>query len=210
MQLRPDLHVAIANDRPVFLDVAADRYFCLGGALEQAFLAWFDRPRTAPAKALVEAGILVDGTRSLATPPIDPPRSSLCEAGNTPLPDAVRWYRVAWLVARRHWETNHHPLAVSLERLQRRRSNHARRPPPAIPDIWASYRRHRRTIPIAYSCLLDSLALLDFLGAFGHDARLVIGVTLDPFLAHCWVQKSDLLINDRLGHVGAFTPILVA
>lgn len=57
-------------------------------------------------------------------------------------------------------------------------------------------------------CLYRSFFLLQFLRARGLDARWVFGVRSWPFRAHCWLQAEDLVLDDSLDHVAAFTPIL--
>jgi hypothetical protein len=59
-------------------------------------------------------------------------------------------------------------------------------------------------------CLPRSLALASALRSAGGAARLVIGVRLNPFAAHAWVQDGTIVLNDTLDHVLLFTPILVA
>ncbi len=58
-------------------------------------------------------------------------------------------------------------------------------------------------------CLPRSLALTHALRASGSAARLVLGVALNPFTAHAWVQDGDRVVNDTLDHAALFTPILV-
>jgi hypothetical protein len=60
------------------------------------------------------------------------------------------------------------------------------------------------------ACLFDSLALLDFLALHGLYPKLVFGVSMRPFHAHCWVQHEDTVVGDTLERVSEFTPILVA
>jgi hypothetical protein len=36
----------------------------------------------------------------------------------------------------------------------------------------------------------------------------LIGVSTKPFLAHAWVQMSELVLNDTAEHVQTFTPLL--
>jgi hypothetical protein len=59
-------------------------------------------------------------------------------------------------------------------------------------------------------CLPRSLALANALRSAGGAARLVIGVRLNPFAAHAWVQDGTIVLNDTVDHVLLFTPILVA
>jgi hypothetical protein len=59
------------------------------------------------------------------------------------------------------------------------------------------------------ACLLDSLALLNFLARYRVFPEWVFGVKTDPFLAHCWIQHGDVVFNDFPDYVRGFTPILV-
>jgi hypothetical protein len=39
--------------------------------------------------------------------------------------------------------------------------------------------------------------------------ELVLGIRLQPFSAHCWVQHGEFLINDTLDRVRTYAPVLV-
>jgi hypothetical protein len=67
----------------------------------------------------------------------------------------------------------------------------------------------RRIAPTAPNCLLDSLALSLFLARRTIASTVVIGVKLDPFAAHCWLQDETMILNDTSENASAFTPILV-
>jgi len=69
------------------------------------------------------------------------------------------------------------------------------------------FARARRYVPIEPICLLDSLALLRFLSRRGLPANIVFGVAPEPFAAHCWVQASDIVLNETLSDANAHTPI---
>ena len=66
----------------------------------------------------------------------------------------------------------------------------------------------RLFFPRPYLCLFDSLALLHFLARFRLYPDWVFGVTADPFEAHCWVQAGNVVLNDTIARVSAFTPIM--
>ena len=63
--------------------------------------------------------------------------------------------------------------------------------------------------PQNYRCLYDSLALLVFLAASDLFPTWVFGVQEEPFEAHCWVQAGEVVLNDSLESVSAFTPIMI-
>jgi hypothetical protein len=58
-------------------------------------------------------------------------------------------------------------------------------------------------------CLRDSLAVLEFLAAYGIFPQWVFGVRARPFVAHCWVQHEGVVFNDTAEHAGGYTPIMV-
>ncbi|WP_287004150.1 lasso peptide biosynthesis B2 protein [Sphingobium sp.] len=59
-------------------------------------------------------------------------------------------------------------------------------------------------------CLPRSIAFKRMCMASGLRVSLVIGVTLDPFSAHAWVQSGGRVLNDTLERVRCFTPIFSA
>jgi hypothetical protein len=58
-------------------------------------------------------------------------------------------------------------------------------------------------------CLHDSLALLEFLAQYGIFPTWVFGVRARPFVAHCWVQHTDVVCNDTVENVMAYVPIML-
>lgn len=61
----------------------------------------------------------------------------------------------------------------------------------------------------ADECLPRSLAFRRLAFRCGHRPSLVIGVKIDPFGAHCWVQSGARLDNDSIERVRLFTPIYI-
>jgi hypothetical protein len=58
------------------------------------------------------------------------------------------------------------------------------------------------------SCLFDSLALLNFLASFSLFPEWVFGVQMAPFVAHCWLQHEDVVLNDTPARVCSYVPIM--
>ena len=75
-------------------------------------------------------------------------------------------------------------------------------------SLVSVFERLRLFYPRSYLCLFDSLALIHFLARFHVYPDWVFGVNADPFEAHCWVQAGDVVLNDRVARVSAFTPIM--
>jgi len=68
--------------------------------------------------------------------------------------------------------------------------------------------------PFIYSarenCLKDAFVLVEFLARYGFYPNWIFGVRTRPFIAHCWVQSNDYVLNDTPDHIGTFTPIMCA
>jgi hypothetical protein len=77
-----------------------------------------------------------------------------------------------------------------------------------VRSLVSVFDRLRLFYPRSYLCLFDSLALIHFLAQFDVYPDWVFGVNADPFEAHCWVQAGNVVLNDTLARVSAFTPIM--
>jgi hypothetical protein len=75
-------------------------------------------------------------------------------------------------------------------------------------SLLSVFERLRLFYPRSYLCLFDSLALIHFLARFDVYPDWVFGVNADPFEAHCWVQAGNVVLNDTVARVSAFTPIM--
>lgn len=76
-------------------------------------------------------------------------------------------------------------------------------------EVVAAFRRARRLVSMHEQCLPWALAMARALADPACEARLVIGATVQPFRAHCWVQQGESVLSDRLENVLAFSPVLV-
>jgi hypothetical protein len=213
-RLRTGLSFCRIDNRTLFLDLQADRYFGLGGPLDTAFQALLDTGITDPALAtLVERGLIIpcpeDGLPSpcpAASPgPILPPQLE------RPARPSLLAIAMA-LVARVHWalRVRYCPLAANIDRLARRKDAAAPTPGPAPATIVRLAEAHRRAgliLSARDQCLPTSMALMAALIAQGTNPTLVLGVKLDPFQAHCWVELAGSVLNDAPDHVRPFTPI---
>jgi hypothetical protein len=70
----------------------------------------------------------------------------------------------------------------------------------------------RRIRPYAFvaggHCLLHALSLARFLSNYNEFPELVLGVKVDPWGAHSWVQHGNFLLDTNPEKVCAFAPIL--
>ena len=211
--LRDGVSYCLVSGRAVFLDLTNDRYFCLHAEAERAFLA-IAAGETAESENLLRLsrqGVLTpDGARR-AEPcprPLEPRSSLLDEPPRSFDPwhvaMAFRQLGATRRVLRRHG------LAATLDKLRGRRR-------PVGPD---TARLAAKRVADAFSwtgiastttdrCLIRSIAVMQRTLQTGGGADLILGVKLEPFRAHCWVQDGEALINDRPDVVRDFTPILV-
>lgn len=207
--------------RPIFLDIARDKYLRLPPEAEATFVSqWDSGAATACERLLADYGLrngTADGAAAVQVPTLPLPRRSALEGIAA---SASGWLANLLLVgaaivaARR--QLRRQPLLQVLSALAAYRAANAVPPTNGaaseaqpLLEAAAAFRRARPYVPIETVCLLDSIALVRFLARRRLHAQLVFGVTDDPFSAHCWVQADDLVLNDTVGDVGAHTPIRV-
>lgn len=218
--LRDGVSFCVASGRVIFLDVVADRYFCLRMEAERVFLSLVDeKPGTADAaelKRLVSKGLLIEANGASGLEPCKPVEPAGASFLEEPVIPASFWQIAAAFLE-----------LASANALLRRRGLSG-----AIAAVVAAKQRNRpstdatavaavaATIATAFAqtgfiatthdkCLPRSLAVMRRLARRGVRGTLVMGVKLAPFRAHCWVQYDSTLINDRIDNVHDFTPILV-
>ncbi|MEW9856673.1 lasso peptide biosynthesis B2 protein [Novosphingobium sp. M1R2S20] len=210
-KLRNRVGCCRSGDRFVFLDLEADRYFCLGRELEQAFAALVsDQPVDAQAiAALSHAGVIIgadEGRPALCTTlPAQAAHLSDLAAAHlkvfTSLLHRAKWAvrvktrtfvaNIDWLVDRRT-----RGEAAAAERAE-------------VASLVAGYRQARLWWSEQGHCLSTSLALMEDLISRGFAPNLVFAVRLGPFEAHCWVELEGLLVNETPERVRPFTPVMV-
>jgi hypothetical protein len=213
--LRAGITYCDAGGRLVFLDVHADRYFCLAPEAEAAFRQLTAHPGASEAvpPALLNSGMLVR-TRGAEVPRpfslasraedslLDMP---LGRASSAELLAALSRLALANLALRRRG------LCRSLERLTAAKASCASARldiPRTLQGPAAAFETSARLVRSHDQCLPRSIALARHCAARGLAAELVIGVRLRPFAAHAWVQAGPWLLNDRLDTVRTYTPIL--
>jgi hypothetical protein len=100
-----------------------------------------------------------------------------------------------------------------VDRAKRRRGGrtpqeHPFREESAVELISVYYRLRPYLLVGSDSCLFDSLALLNFLASFLLFPQWVFGVQMGPFVAHCWLQHEDVVLNDTPARVCNYVPIM--
>lgn len=215
------IRYCVTGNAVVFLDMHSSRYFGLPVSFAEAFIRLTDRhgesvdgddAKLAP---LLKQGHLLPakGPGGMCRRPvIEPPISDLARAGRAPIPLQLLVRAIcsqltmgARLKASSFAEVVDHLAMKALAR-------HA----PSNNDVGTSlqhiadaFERADNILGRADRCLVRSFALFSTCRSLGIPTTVVIGVRSDPFAAHCWLQKDDLVVNDAIESVAQFTPILV-
>lgn len=221
MYIASDIYIADFAERAIILDLRRNRYSALKGAAADVVLSVLrgDFSRTidmkcATQRQLVEDRILVHDrpTRHLDKAP--PPQTALFpslrfdRAMSQPLGLSGTAQALACLTRT--------AIILRLGSLQSLLSwlRNFERPSASPTDdeivqkVVDSYYAARPFFPMKPICRLDAPALFLFLRKYGIPATLVLGVRLDPFVAHSWVQIGEAAIGEGHDRIRQYTPLL--
>ncbi|MBA3898562.1 MAG: lasso peptide biosynthesis B2 protein [Sphingomonadaceae bacterium] len=201
----------------VFLDLPRDRYFALGQDAREACLRLIDRVPPKPddlaiIDRLIARDVLVRVDRD-ARPVLCLPAPRLRSSAHD---GAIRVARGSVIVALGRYmfaiaELRIRPLAhilCDIARAKRDLRAYADRASDAA-ALAASFTAADRVMTVLDRCLPRSIALARSMIARGLAPKIILGVKLRPFEAHCWVQHGDCLVSDGLETIAPFTPVLV-
>ena len=216
IQLESHVGYGLVGDRPVFLDLARDRYLALPPPIERAFaqLCALDEPvlpEGADRELLLGTGLFRTGSllgRGVKHATVPPCSASLLDEPARPRAGLRAILAARASVGRARKQLAGRPLREIVDAI--RENRFAARPDDTsagIEDAARLFLAARALVPVERCCLLDCLAVLDWLGDEAKPAMLVFGVREDPFTAHCWLQTDSLLLTDTADALGAFTPV---
>jgi hypothetical protein len=231
--LAKDVYACELPNGAVFLDLKSLQYFALGKNYAPLLAAIiFDWRSTGPRSGLPSSLISsrAELTQLLEEKGFLAPRlhnhryySELAQAANSCSPDwniratlfsaLVMLMRssVSYIIARTALRSRQ--LRSLLTRLSESHTSIISQRATSLPDIGALLSSFAKTRVWLYTardqCLLDSLVLCSVLQKYGFNAHFCIGVDLQPFAAHAWVQIGALVLDDSVQHVRDFTRILV-
>jgi hypothetical protein len=104
------------------------------------------------------------------------------------------------------------PLKSTIARVISRKARHSLHEQLPITDrcveLVNAFRRLRPMFPRGHLCLFDSLALVEFLARYDIFPDWVFGIQLSPFSAHCWIQRGTTVLNDSVGKVQHYIPMM--
>jgi hypothetical protein len=214
-RLKDDLTFCLIDGHPVFLDLEEDRYFCLSGITERAFLQWSKQgDEHCDIDALVDQGILTALPQRMAkiAEPKRMPSLSALEAARTPSAFGVlEFLEVATLVLITQFQLKTLGIKQSIERALGDYGTRDHVSPEIaqehLLELAQRFLQARMYVPLGTRCLLDSLAMARFLRRRHIQANLIIGVTGAPFSAHCWLQRGAIVLTDAVGNIRIYTPI---
>lgn len=217
-QLRHNVFWCECTGRAVFLDVEADRYFCLPSDANEAFLRLTtgdpDRRDAERLQMLVSRGILIEGGAStaIAEPPIIAvaDRDLLEETHLSPGLYSILKELVAEMLAVRLLRTR--KFCEVIEMIRRKGSND-RQPPRDLDSMLQAIAGASNAVSylmrVQDRCLVRALAVHFICMRYGIRSKLVFGVIPHPFAAHCWVQFGNKVLVGSFEHARLYTPILV-
>lgn len=215
MQIAPHVFLATLDDRSVVLDLAQDRYFAFNAAMTRGVLANLGletlaapHEREAAAAQMAALGIDPDLTPCHEMPPPPPTRTVWAthryETAREWSPGLADMIGLAETALRLRLTPLRRTIAWTERRLAaaplRSRS---------VSDTVDSYWGTRPWFPSKPICRMDAIAMALALARTGAAPRLVFGVRLDPFHAHCWVEAEGAIVNEAHEDVGQYTPIMV-
>lgn len=206
----PDVVFCLCGGRAVFLDCTNDLYLCLPDTLNRSFVGHLvgDEEKSPElVHRLDEAGIewqRIDFARSLASP-VPVADGELLPAAKTHW--TVRALAVQLQMRRRisSWRFSE----VLSREIARKPSQRASNGQDDLSKLRAAFDRVSLWLGDGDQCLARSLAFRRIALCLGHRPSLVVGVKLDPFGAHSWVQMGDRVVNDALERTRLYQPILV-
>lgn len=218
--LNQDIRYCLTNDRAAFLDLATDRYFCLPPQLDKAFQDVLSKGVNAEASdqvlaSLLRSRILLEQATvtpapsfSLPTPTSDCWASPIETGLHIDHVIALAYYGAAKLDVR---SKRLKAIAEGLQSERSKLSNRRRHSDKKfILSDAARFRQIGAAVKVHDQCLIWSLAMVRYLFLKGFRPHLVLGVRLEPFAAHAWVQSDDVVLSCHVEEALLYTPILVA
>lgn len=198
----------------VLLDIEADRYLMLRGAEAGALaaLGTSGAPRSGADPALdrlTARGLLAKGPGAAVLPiSVPAPTASALElAGKAERASALEIGRYR---AGASLRLRFQGIGATVARWRALKARHLRGRADRATDPGAmarGYAAARVQLPWRRLCVPDSLALARFLWKRDVDCDVLFGVRIDPFAAHAWVQKGELLLSDNINAVADYKPV---
>jgi hypothetical protein len=209
-QWAPEVFATLHQEDLVILDRRKNRYLVLAGGAEQVVLkqdgaSILDRTLL---EELADAGLGAISAPLIASPP-----RTLVTAATRDLDllapyvpslrDKLRFaaavFAMIWSFWPRSFEAITRSRAFELDASAQAEA--------LVTERALAFRALLPWAPFQGQCLFRAALLRRFLGRT--DVSWIFGVSTWPFVAHCWLQLGDLVLNDSLDRVQRYTPIMV-
>ncbi len=233
--LQPHVHACITTEAAILLDLREDQYIGLDRTQARALACVLDGAEgfsltthttvvseaeaVSFAEQLVKKQLLThdrNAGKSASMPNVPTAELSLTESAATERrapamrPHHVLNFLRSYAFAR--FALRHSSLDRVVSRLKARRQQHravGQYHLETIADLMIIFRRVRLFVYTPKNrCLLDSLVLIEFLAHYSNFPQFVLGVRIEPFAAHAWVQHDAYVLNGNPDYIRRFTPIV--
>jgi hypothetical protein len=214
-RLREGVHWCLCGEQVVFLDVQADRYFCLpieGSAdFLRAVEGEIDAADAATFGSLIERQMLIEDPQSSGISPsvaIESVTGDLFDEYAAPAARDVLEAFAAELKISSHLRRKSlgEILGAAAAKTRVRRQADTGQ---SLRRIVSANRAVSLVLRATDRCLVRALAVHATCRRHGLYPSLVFGVRMHPFGAHCWVQADDKVVVGDFEQARLYTPILV-
>jgi Transglutaminase-like superfamily len=236
LQLSQHIHVCRVNSTIIVLDLSRDKYVGLSGSAAQTLVAAIggaaelghDHPQNDALvskdetvrliNTFIAQGVLTSETTQgkKATPiTLDPGTARIALDPNVPLRRGIRLADVMRFLAAcfsTYWLLRCGSLRTTLEALDATKRDHGRGvefDAELAADLVAIFRRLRSfTFSAHRRCLFHAVTLTKFLSYYRVFPTFVMGVRLEPWAAHSWVQHGEFVLDGTPEQARFFKPIV--
>ncbi|WP_454885462.1 lasso peptide biosynthesis B2 protein [Sphingomonas oryzagri] len=208
-RVRPRLSYCLCEGQPIFLDIDTGRYASLPTDLCASFVAVLAGETGVPerdiarleALRVIVSAVENDGPKRILPAPEHEVATAVARGWSFPamVAQGLASYRLR--------SASFGAILANEE--ARQPSGGARDAERDMGRLRAAFEHVATLFGEADKCLPRSLAFRRLAFRRGHRPSLVIGVKIDPFAAHCWVQTGVRVESDSVERVRLFTPILV-
>lgn len=226
--LSSHVHICLADEHIVFLDLKDDKYFYLPPEVAKYNKPLIDR-RAIYVPIHIAEEQLKDTIDDLVRAGVFVPDYSAAEPPDVWLPAPEQEFSEAILDGRPtinwHWSLIFFKaflLAIigikirGIHGITKHLSSFNTKNNGSVVDVErlekaVSYFRYIRVVfyTAHKECFFDCIVMMYFLRMIGFRANWVFGVTMKPFTAHCWVQLDDIVLSDYVEKVFPFHAIMV-
>lgn len=221
LRIKPGLHFCLAEGRTIFLDEDTSRYFCIPEDVDRAFHLMIladgklddgtdDTLITDLIALEVLEGELAGEGSIQRPPPIIAPTDDL----GPPSAYAAPTFEIAAAFIER-LRSNRIAARCDIgdvRRLierERVRFDHENSEPVSTSQsaVSAAFEVSDFVFGRNDRCLPRAIAMIRRCFRVGYNPSLVIGVRINPFTAHCWVQQGRTVVGDSIDVARIYTPI---